>query len=242
MGRRSPLDNNIILIHPFLHLSFFLASFVATIAITTAICSVRFLRKSQPNPPQAQPLDISKDSNETSPSSISPLHGRGHEHEHEHEHEKSPPVEQRRETENNEFLIKELPLPPAMLQPKESFSYNNMKRVTSERKTSFSLSMKMPTLPRNLSLAKNWDQIKEDINKAKPKTEESVWMKTIILGDKCVPDDEHDPVIFEGKGKKISAYHPKSYSTISRQCSFLDPDALCVSQSQTQEDRINSNK
>ncbi|CAL5204866.1 unnamed protein product [Lathyrus oleraceus] len=233
MGRKPPLDS-IILLHSFLHFSFFLASFVATIAITTAICSVRFLRKSQPNPPQAQPLDISKDSNEAIPSSASPQH--------EQEHENSPPFEQKQETENKEFIMKELPLPPAMLQPKESLSCINMKRVASERKTSFSVGLKMPTLPRNLSLAKNWDQIKEDINKAKPKTEESVWMKTIILGEKCNPDDEDDPVIFEGKGKKISAYHPRSYSTISRQCSFLDSDALCVSQSQTQEDTIKSNK
>ncbi|CAK8568440.1 unnamed protein product [Lathyrus sativus] len=234
MGRRPPLEN-IIVIHPFLHFSFFLASFVASIAIITAICSVRFLRKSQPDPPQAQPLDLSKDSNETSPSPASPQHAE----EHEPEHKNSTPVEQKQETENNEFLMKELPLPPAMLQPKESLSGINMKKVASERKTSFSLSLKMP---RNLSLAKNWDQIKEDINKVKPKTEESVWMKTIILGEKCNPDDEDDPVIFEGKGKKIAAYHPKSYSTISRQCSFLDPDALCVSQSQTQEDVINSDK
>jgi len=238
MGRRVPLGN-ISLIHPFLHFSILAASFAATIAIITTICSFRFRRKSEPTPPKAEPLDTTNETAVDTKESVSSKH--------EHEHENSPPIEkteQKSETENNEFMIKELPLPPAMLHPKESFTPNNMKRAASERKTSFSLSLKMPTLPRNLSIAKNWDHLKEEKFKPLVKTEESVWMKTIILGDKCVPDEEDDPVIFEGKGKKISAYHPKTISSmsmsVSRQNSFLDSDALCASQSHTQEDKINN--
>jgi len=242
MGRRVPLGN-ISLIHPFLHFSLFAASFAATIAIITTICSFRFRRKSEPIPPKAEPLDTTNDLNKSSPPSTAVDTKESVSSKHEHEHENSPPIE-KTETDNNDFMIKELPLPPAMLHPKESFSSNNMKRVTSERRTSFSLSIKMPTLPRNLSIAKNWDHLKEEKFKPLVKTEESVWMKTIILGDKCVPDEEDDPVIFEGKGKKISAYHPKTISSmsmsISRQNSFHDSDALCASQSHTQEDKINN--
>jgi hypothetical protein len=248
MGRSVPLDN-ITLIHPLLHFSFFAAGFAATIAIITVICTDRFRRKSQPVPPKIEPSDVSKVLNDSSlPSTAVATRNSSR-----HEQENPPPTtddKDKPETDNNEFTIKELPLPPAMLVPKEPFSGNNMKRVTSERRASFSLSMKMP---RSLSLAKNWDHLKEEKIKKnwdhlkeehiKPKLkpeQDSVWMKTIILGEKCVPDDEDDPIIFEGKGKKIAAYHPKSTMSISRQNSVLEPDALCVSQSQTQEDRINN--
>ena len=236
MGRRVPYDN-ISLIHPFIYLSFFAASFAATIAIITAICSVRFRRKSH----DAQQLNVEKDLNKSNSPTNAVTTGESVSPQHENEKSSLEKTEQKAETENNEFMIKELPLPPAMLQPKEPFSSQHMKRVTSERRASFSLNVKKPNLPRSLSLAKNWDHQKEDKNKTKIKTEGSVWKKTIILGEKCVPDNEDDPIIFEGKGKKILAYHPKSYSTISRQCSFIDPDALCVSQTQTQEDRNNNN-
>lgn len=40
----------------------------------------------------------------------------------------------------------------------------------------------------------------------KLKHEDSIWMKTIILGEKCrVPDEEEGAIIYEGKGKRISA-------------------------------------
>lgn len=86
-----------------------------------------------------------------------------------------------------------------------------------------SLSMK---LPRSLSTAKreeNHQQKKGDLN-----SEDTVWMKTIILGEKCkVPAEDDAAVIYDGKGNRISAYHPKTPSmfSLSRQCSFKDPDS-----------------
>ncbi|KAL5071652.1 hypothetical protein RYX36_022539 [Vicia faba] len=137
---------------------------------------------------------------------------------------------------NNEMLMKELPLPPSMQQA-NNIDSEFVKRVTSERKLSFSLSMKMPG---SLSLAKNWDKKEEnDIGKKeKIKVDESVWMKTIILGGKCMPDEEEDAVIYDGKGKKISAYHPRNSVSstpisLSRQWSSI---ALDVPQSD--EERI----
>lgn len=97
--------------------------------------------------------------------------------------------------------------------------------------------MKIPT---SLSLAKNWDKKEEnDIEKKeKIKGDESVWMKTIILGEKCMPDEEEDGVIYEGKGHRISAYHPRNSVSsapvsLSRQWSSI---ALDVPQSH--EERI----
>ncbi|GAU31305.1 hypothetical protein TSUD_315140 [Trifolium subterraneum] len=262
MGRSVPLDD-ITLIHPLLHFSFLAAGFAATIAIITVICTDLFRKKSQPDEPKIEPSDVSKVLNDSSvPSTALATRNSS-----QHEQENPPPTDDKDKPEtdnNNEFLIKELPLPPAMLVPKEPFSGSHMKRVTSERRASFSLSMKMP---RSLSLArnwdhlkeekikKNWDHLKEDKNKIKknwdhlkqehikPKLKQepdSVWMKTIILGEKCVPDEEDDPIIFEGKGKKIAAYHPKSTMSMSRQNSVFEPDAFSVSKTQTQEDRINN--
>ncbi|XP_057799837.1 uncharacterized protein LOC131015445 [Salvia miltiorrhiza] len=61
------------------------------------------------------------------------------------------------------------------------------------------------------------------------KHEDSVWKKTIILGERCrVPDDDDDDLnLYDEKGNKIITYHPKSHSGLlqySRQNTSLDPD------------------
>lgn len=75
--------------------------------------------------------------------------------------------------------------------------------------------------------------------KEKLKADESVWMKTIILGGKCVVDDDEDVVIYEGKGKKIEAYHPRkspSFMSLSRQWSSISVDVT-----QSHDERIINN-
>ncbi|OIW12073.1 hypothetical protein TanjilG_15313 [Lupinus angustifolius] len=145
---------------------------------------------------------------------------------------------------NNDMLIKELPLPPAMQVHNDSNIPINVKRTASERRVSFNMSLK---LPRSFSMVKNKDQRhnKEDNEigkKAKLKPDESVWMKTIILGEKCNPDEEEDAIIYERKGEKISAYHPKKSTSmsLSRQWSYIDPEALSVPHAQSNEERINN--
>jgi len=143
------------------------------------------------------------------------------------------------QTQNNDTLVKELPLPLA-LQQHPNVDPKIVKRTTSERRLSFHLRKKMP---KSFSVARNWDQkgnyndagkkgklLKTDNDsmwmktKGKLKNDDSVWMKTIILGGKSVPD--------EGKAKKISAYHPRKASvSLSRQCSFINPGAFSVPQS-----------
>ncbi|KAJ1442822.1 hypothetical protein SESBI_00703 [Sesbania bispinosa] len=189
----------------------------ASMAIITTLCIRR--KSSPPSSTLSDPLEVtnafkasSSPSNNAEATTISP----------EHPHT----------SENNEVLIKELPLPPAMQQPKDS---NIVKRATSECRLSFNLSIKVR---RSMSVAKNWDHHKEEKKGGKVKGDESVWMKTIILGEKCVPGEEEDVVIYEGKGKKISAYHPKNSTSmsLSRQLSSIALDALSV----PHEERINN--
>ncbi|EYU20339.1 hypothetical protein MIMGU_mgv1a022725mg, partial [Erythranthe guttata] len=58
--------------------------------------------------------------------------------------------------------------------------------------------------------------------------EDSIWKKTIILGEKCrVPDEDEDSILYDEKGRKISTYHPKSHSgtlSYARQSSSTDQE------------------
>ncbi|TKY57991.1 hypothetical protein E2542_SST15046 [Spatholobus suberectus] len=256
MGRRVPNENYITSIDPFLSFSFYVVGFAACIAIIAALCSVRFRRKSSSAPAPMSDRDSNEVTNGLNASTTPPSNNMeatttSLQHEHPSTSEATM-LENTTQTQNKETLVKELPLPPA-LQQHPNVDPKIVKRATSERRLSFNLSMKMR---RSFSVARNWDQkegngggqkgmLKTDESvwmktKGKLKTDESVWMKTIILGGKCVPDEEEDAVIYEGKGKKISAYHPRKSTSVSlsRQCSYINPDALFVPQ--PHEERINN--
>ncbi|KAL1344878.1 hypothetical protein HN51_018687 [Arachis hypogaea] len=235
MGRNVPNDNLSSLIHhPFLYFSFVLAGLAATIAIITSMCSLVSFRRKKPDTLSASvPLEtldptsttLNQDLND--PSQIIET--------------KDCKIEVAAEEEE----IKELPLPPALQQPKDPPSFpspNKFKRATSERKT-HSMSIKVK---RTLSVAKNWDhhhhkeekEKEKDNIKGKLKVEDSIWMKTIILGEKCNTDEVEDPIIYEGKGKRIAAYHPRNRSTMSSL--DLDTDAFCIPQPKIQQEETKS--
>jgi len=230
MGRRLPYDNATnSLIGPFLYFSFSLIGLATSIAIITTLCSVRFRRRKLA-PPPTTPISNTEEDTTTDKNTTNATIFMSQEQ----------PRTETTKLENTsiegnsiEMSTKELPLPPSMQQPDSTNRASEfVKRTTSERRLSFKLSIKMP---RSLSLARNWDKKEEsDIgNKEKLKPDESTWMKTIILGEKCVPDEEEDAIIYEGKGKRISAYHPRnsissSSMSLSRQWSSL---ALDVPQS-----------
>ncbi|CAL0332918.1 unnamed protein product [Lupinus luteus] len=220
-----------------------LLRFIASIAIITTLCSVRFRRKSEEPTTLSDSSEMEMDlSASNSPSSTrkatTPISL-------EQQQQQQPRTSAATEMDNNgNMLMKELPLPPAMQVHNDSNIPINVKRTTSERRVSFNMSLK---LPRSFSMVKNKDQHhnKEDDEigkKAKLKPDESVWMKTIILGEKCNPDEEEDAIIYERKGKKISAYHPKKSTSmsLSRQWSSIDPEALSVPHAQSNEERINN--
>lgn len=227
MGRRLPSDNaNNSLIGPFLYFSFSLIGLATSIAIITTLCSVRFRRRKLA-PPPTTPISNTKEATTTDKNTTNATIFTSQEQPCTLETTKLENTSI--EGNNNETSTKELPLPPSMQQPNNTNKASEfVKRTTSERRLSFKLSIKMP---RSLSLARNWDKKEEnDIgNKEKLKPDESIWMKTIILGEKCVPDEEEDAIIYEGKGKRISAYHPRnsissSSMSLSRQWSCLALD------------------
>jgi len=271
MGRIVPNENNITLIDPFLYVSFFMAGLATSITIITALCIVR--KKTSPPP------SISEEQNVLNESTTPPTTSSEHE-------QPSTSDGAQTQTQNNEMMVKVLPLPPA-LQQHPQVNPNFVKRATSERRLSFNLSRRM--MPRSFSVARNWDQeggskkaalkseegvlvktkekVKVDHDEVvlmnskvetddddssvcvktteKLKRDDSVWMKTIILGGKCVPDEEDDVVIYEEKGKKISAYHPRkptSSSISSHSSSYVNADnpddAFSVHKSS--EERINN--
>lgn len=133
------------------------------------------------------------------------------------------------ETENDgdEQRMKELPLPPKMQQVVNSSPPSQIAKSASERKLNHMRSMSIK-VPRSLSVVRNHLDEGRQRRKEKMKGEESIWTKTIILGEKCKVPDEEDGIIYEGKGKKISAYHPRAHSSMSfsRQGSAIDAEAL----------------
>jgi len=218
MGRRIPSDENL-LIHPEFSFSLLAIGMVATIAMIAALCGVRSRKKSSPlsSPPLNKKEENSVVSNSAS-STVTITSSKAAE-----------PVELEDSSHNKKPQIKELPLPPSMKPIKESHSCNLITKSSSERRLPMSLSMK---LPRSLSTAKREENRRKEENHQQKKgdlnSEDTVWMKTIILGEKCkVPAEDDAAVIYDGKGNRISAYHPKTPSmfSLSRQCSFKDPDS-----------------
>ncbi|KAK4274564.1 hypothetical protein QN277_017765 [Acacia crassicarpa] len=199
MGRRIPFaDNNNHNLLLLIHPFLYYSFLAATLAASIVIISALCGVRSRKKPSSPPPSD--------------------HLHTTKHYDAGSPPTNESGNRSN------EIPVPPAMQQQsKESGSTSNMRKANnSEHGSSFSLRKG----PRNLSVSKSGDLKENGRKKEKLKAEESVWMKTIILGEKCVPDEEDNAVIYEGKGKKISAYHPRNSSSfsISKQLSSISQE------------------
>ncbi|KAM6541838.1 hypothetical protein CsatB_006285 [Cannabis sativa] len=123
-----------------------------------------------------------------------------------------------------------------------TYSFKELKKTITAGSSSIKVRRSLSLIARGRpeSQIKNEDTINSSSNddttkkkgKRKMDHQESIWMKTIILGEKCkVSDEEEEAVIYERKGKKISAYHPRTGSSlsISRQSSFINQDHTLVS-------------
>ncbi|OWM63376.1 hypothetical protein CDL15_Pgr022121 [Punica granatum] len=226
MGRSIPAGDT-----PFtnraLSYSFFVAWIAATFAIIVAMCGVGFLRR-KPTPPPSHDGSNKKRAEETGQAPINttaPMTP------------SSPEAAVVLDTEDATTpkpgtVSQELPLPPGMKLFKESHSYNNPSKSTSTgKKIKTSLSMKMPSIRMpSMSMSRREDGSWAGKSGQQFKREDSIWTKTIILGEKCqVPDeDEDDGIIYDHKGKRISTYHPKNQRSlpVSRSNSFIDRDAI----------------
>lgn len=216
MGRRIPTNENP-LMPPVLSFSLLAVGVAATIAMISALCGVKSRKRSSPSPSPYKETEKSGEFNSTATTTTMT----------------SPPpkhaevVEAKDSPDNKETQDKELPLPPAMKQMGETDSSNILTKSASDRKMTMSLSMK---LPRSMSMARKEENHRRKKGKLKP--EDSIWMKTIILGEKCKVPEEDDAVVYDGKGNRISTYHPKTPSmlSLSRQCSFNEPDTVATQQ------------
>lgn len=231
MGRRVPAGDSPFT-NPALYYSFFAAWIAATIAVIAAMCGVRFpWRKSTPSESGSDKKNTEEIAQAPGSDTAAPAT------------DPSPPEESTANLDSEDAtkpkplgtVSQELPLPPppGMRRLTESHSFNNnLSKSTSTRKMKASLSLRMPSVRMpNMSMLKREDGIHHLGKVGKPfKREDSVWTKTIILGEKCqVPDDdEDDTIIYDHKGNRVSTYHPKNPRPVpfSSSSSCIDPDAL----------------
>ncbi|KAG1335381.1 hypothetical protein COCNU_03G015000 [Cocos nucifera] len=199
MGRRipySPEANNAPFFHPVLVLSLAVAWIIASIAVVISLCASchrkRASSKSRSKPPSPRSNDAA--AAEAATVEVS-----------EHLQAPSPPAEEDEEEGETteiermpEAAAEHGPILPTVVLPSS----------TSKRKLSISLSTKLP------------QKIKSKREKAA--SEDSIWKKTIILGEKCkVPDDEDED---EDGGNRQRIYHPRTPRSVpvSRNSSFAN--------------------
>lgn len=223
MGRRIP-TSEIHIIHPILSFSLLAAGMAAAIALISGLCGVRCRKRSSSPSPSSSKLERRDDfphaSTTTLPSSSSSSQG------------KEVLDENEAAGGDNNNADEQLRLPPAMTTKraiKGTYSFKDLKVAASlSMKLTRSLSMARMSKEESSSSSSNYGGKKGKLLKSTDH-QDSIWMKTIILGEKCrVPEREEEAVIYEGQGRKISAYHPRTASSlsISRQSSFIDQEAI----------------
>ncbi|KAM7256282.1 hypothetical protein ACFE04_012023 [Oxalis oulophora] len=206
MGRRIPIGNDDpILVHTsVLSLSLFIIGMASTMVIITGLCGVLFGRKSPPEQ-SSSPTSSTDDKKDATSNG---------------------------ETDDNDLEdaeTRELPLPPALkamsMKMPRSMSTNNLAKSHSTRNFDKAISMKMPR-----SMSTKLQDDKHHRKKGKLNSENSLWAKPIILGEKCKVPDEEDTLIYDKKGNKITTYHKKTTSSMSmsRQSSYIDPIAIPI--------------
>ncbi|KAJ0090801.1 hypothetical protein Patl1_13879 [Pistacia atlantica] len=142
------------------------------------------------------------------------------------------PLECEGKTANDVQQVKDKPqLPPAMEKLTEKNSCKPA--IKFERSVSSKVS-------RTLTSVKN--QYEKRKGKLKSGEDNSVWRKTIILGEKCRPDDDDDIMIYDNNGNRISTYHKKtndqSNHSLSRANSFIDPSSIPSQDEDKEESKI----
>ncbi|PSS01259.1 Phosphatidylinositol 3,4,5-trisphosphate 5-phosphatase [Actinidia chinensis var. chinensis] len=125
-----------------------------------------------------------------------------------------------------------LPPPPGMTHLRAASScHYRMSSSASESKLLSSMSMRVQGgggMGSRQQSRREEQQHEKKRGDKKLKHEDSIWKKTIILGEKCRVPDEDDTILYDEKGNRISTYHPKNPGSLpmSRQSSYIDPDAI----------------
>lgn len=230
MGREFPVGENAAEIHPFISMSLLIACVAATIAVVSSLCGALSRKRKASTPVAGNEMKENKHINVQSPTDHA-----------DHKNHGSPPTsDSENATQNEELLQQPLPPPPGMQRLSGTASYhyrsNSSASSSSQRKLPTSMSMKALGngfgISSRQSSKRDQDNSNNNIDHKKKdkklKHEDSIWKKTIILGEKCkVPDEDDDSILYDEKGNRISTYHRKSTSlALSRQSSNVDPDAI----------------
>ncbi|GMP95119.1 hypothetical protein CsSME_00044288 [Camellia sinensis var. sinensis] len=188
-------------LHPIISLSLFVAGMAAIFILVSSLC---IMRKKLP-PPQSWnevTMTMTPEMTTDSPSTIKiELEG----------------MKDISQPQNEESQLT-LPPPPGMPHLRGAISYHNKTdSPASQRKVSLNMSTRA--------------QGEDPTNKRQDKNlihEDSIWKKTIILGERCRVLDEDDTILYDENGNRISTYHPKTPSSLalSRQTSSIDPEAI----------------
>ncbi|OMP05561.1 hypothetical protein COLO4_08756 [Corchorus olitorius] len=208
MGRMIPsYHDDHPIINPAMPISLMVAGMAATIAIITGLCGFR-KKKSPPLDPTADDAATTAADTAAQPQST-PL-----------------------ETEENILeLMKELPPPPAMQRTlMGTCSSNNLiGKSASTRKLSLStLSVKHS---RSISMNKFREKVGEKLGDklVKPKAppdQDSLWRKTIILGEKCKISDRTEDVVAAGGYYPMTRTRTMSTISLSRANSLKEQETV----------------
>ncbi|KAK4412639.1 hypothetical protein Salat_2911000 [Sesamum alatum] len=105
-----------------------------------------------------------------------------------------------------------LPPPPGKQQYSRALSFNHPpeRSHSMASKLVSSLSMRVSN---GMAAGRQFSRREEKPRKLKP--EDSIWKKTIILGERCkVPDHDEDSILYDEKGNRIAAFHQKTPSPV----------------------------
>lgn len=195
MGRKIPIAEGPSNNHHLISFSLFIVCIAATMAVISVLCG-SFSRKKS-----STPSEVDNARTENSQLGIS-SNGKDASHKPQAEVESSKAAEKEDDEQQGP-----LPPPPAM-QHIRAASYHHRSNSTASSHGKLSSSMSVRLLGN--AIATRMEEKKEK----KLKREDSVWKKTIILGEKCrVPQEDDDTILYDEKGNRISTYHPKTPST-----------------------------
>lgn len=207
-------------IHPIISLSLLIACMAAIVALISSLC----ISRKKPVPTTSQP----KTTQDLKVATASP--------------NKATTIETTMEApsaalveSDNTKEQPQLPLPPppgmTQLRGSASYHYRSSSSASSERKLLSSMSVRVQGGGGMRQMSRKEESSHDKKRDKKLKHEDSIWKKTIILGERCRVPDEDDTVVYDEKGNRISTYHPKTPSSlpVSRQTSFIDPDAIPIS-------------
>ncbi|XP_019197071.1 PREDICTED: uncharacterized protein LOC109190921 [Ipomoea nil] len=205
---------------PLLSLSLFVLSIATTLSIVTALCG--FMSSKEEDVQEGVEKDGDKnngDKNDGGDTLTSPPSNNSEDEEAAEDEETSPP----------------LPPPPAMRSA--SYHHRSSSQVSlmgppAKKKLASSMSMKVAGLgssqaPKKDDIFAGAGEKKRD---KKLKHEDSIWTKTIILGEKNkVRNDSQEEIVYDEDGNRITPYHPKTSTApppMSRQSSAVDEGAI----------------